>query len=147
MPNPSPRELKKTLIREGFEIYRTLEDCVVLAERVRDNLIMDSGVAARAGDPPAVRVVLRAQANDFPGEGPEELVRRARKLAAALTSRGYSEVLSQTVPIFDPGDRSRTLDTWYEVSVERAVSETEELVEELRFAMQLDKTVPGPGAQ
>src|SRR5690606_31026015 len=130
-----------------FEIYRTLEDCVVLAERVRDNLIMDSGVAARAGDPLAVRVVLRAQANDFPGEGPDDLVRRARALAAELVGRGYSEVDSQTVPILDPGDRSKTLDTWYEVSVERAVSEAEELVKELRFAMQLDKTVPGPGAQ
>src|SRR5690606_29285172 len=145
MPTPSPRELKRTLIREGFEVYRTLEDCVVLAERVRDNLIMDSGVAVRSDGELAVRVVLRAQANDFPGERPEQLVGRARDLAQGLVRRGYSEVMSQTVPILDPGDRSRTLDTWYEVSVERRMGGTAELLAELRFALGLDKTVPRPG--
>lgn len=145
MPNPSPRELKKTLIREGFEVYRTIEDRVVLAERVRDNLIMDSGVAACAGQSLAVRVVLRAQGNDFPGEGEPELVGRARALAQSLAERGYVEVESQAVPILDPGDRTKTLDTWYEVSVERPVTGTSELLDELRFALSLDKTVPGPG--
>lgn len=147
MPIPSPRELKKTLIKEGFEIYRTLEDLVVLAERVRDNLIMDSGVAARAGDALAVRVVLRAQAHDFPGETPDQLIGRARELAKALTSRGYTEVQAQTVPVLDPGDNSKILDTWYEVSLECSVSETRELLEELKFALGVDKTVPGPGDQ
>lgn len=147
MPISSPRELKKTLIREGFEVYRTLEDCVVLAERVRDNLIMDSGVAARAGEALAVRVILRTQGNDFPGEAPELLVGRAQELAQALTSRGYREVGTQTVPILDPGDRNKTLDTWYEVSVERPVAGLEELLDELRFALAFDKTVPGPGTQ
>jgi hypothetical protein len=108
---------------------------------------MDSGVAARAGESLAVRVILRAQANDFPGEGPAELVERARGLATMLTPRGYSEIDSQAVPILDPGDRTKTLDTWYEVSLERQVGETKELVEELRFALGLDKTVPGPGSQ
>ena len=147
MPSPSPRELKKTLIREGFEVYRTLDDCVVIAERVRDNLIMDSGVAATTGDHLAVRVVVRAQANDFPGEAPDQLLARARQLASALAGRGYDEVNSETVPIFDPGDRSKTLDTWYEVSLERSVSALDELVAELRFALKLDKTVPSPGQQ
>lgn len=145
MPNPSPRELKKTLIREGFEVYRTIDDRIILAERVRDNLIMDSGVAARSGDSLAVRVVLRAQGADFPGESEAELVERARALAQSLAQRGYVEVDSQAVPILDPGDRTKTLDTWYEVSVERLVTGTGELLDELRFALSLDKTVPGPG--
>jgi hypothetical protein len=147
MPNPSPRELKKTLIREGFEVYRTTDDRVVLAERVRDNLIMDSGVAACLGEPLAVRVVLRAQGNDFPGESPAQLVGRARELGNALTTRGYAEVQAQTVPILDPGDRTKTLDTWYEVSLERVVGGAGELVDELRFALAVDKTVPGPSSE
>lgn len=147
MPNPSPRELKKTLIREGFEVYRTIEDRVVLAERVRDNLIMDSGVAVCSGEPLAVRVVLRAQGNDFPGESPAQLVGRARALGDALATRGYAEVQTQAVPILDPGDRTKTLDTWYEVSLERVVAEPAELADELRFALGIDKTVPGPSSQ
>src|SRR5688572_31694000 len=147
MPNPSPRELKKTLIREGFEVYRTIEDRVVLAERVRDNLIMDSGVAACSGEPLAVRVVLRAQGNDFPGESADQLVGRARDLGEALRTRGYAEVQTQTVPILDPGDGTKTLDTWYEVSLERVVAEPGELADELRFALGIDKTVPGPSSQ
>ena len=147
MPNPSPRELKKTLIREGFEVYRTMDDRVVLAERVRDNLIMDSGVAACLGEPLAVRVVVRAQGNDFPGESPAQLVGRARELGNLLTTRGYAEVQTQTVPILDPGDGTKTLVTWYEVSLERVVDGTVELVDELRFALAVDKTVPGPSSE
>jgi hypothetical protein len=145
MPPPSPRDLKKTLIREGFEIYRTLSDRIVLADRVRDNLIMDSGVAAGMGSEYRVYVVLRAQASDFPGEGPDALWDRARQLGSSLSARGYCESDVRSVPILDPGDQSRTLDTWYEVGMSRGLSELGELVIELRFALGLDKTVPGPG--
>ena len=64
---PTPAELKKTLVARGFEVYRTLGDQVVLADRVRDNLIMDSGVAARSGDVLAVRFVVRGGAVLSPG--------------------------------------------------------------------------------
>ena len=145
MPLPSPRELKKTLVREGFEIYRTLSDRIVLADRVRDNLIMDSGVAAGTGDEFSVHVVLRAQASDFPGEGADALWERARKLGAGLSARGYSESVVRSVPILDPGDQSKTLDTWYEVGMSRSLDKLADLIIELRFALGLDKTVPGPG--
>ena len=46
---PTPSDLKKTLVARGFEVYRTMGDHVILADRVRDNLIMDSGVAVRPG--------------------------------------------------------------------------------------------------
>ena len=145
MPPPSPRELKKTLIREGFEIYRTLADRIVLADRVRDNLIMDSGVAAGTGDDYRVHVILRAQASDFPGEDADTLWERARKLGSHLKARGYNESAVRSVPILDPGDQSKTLDTWYEVGMSRSLDELSELLLELRFALGLDKTVPGPG--
>ena len=138
---PTPAELKKTLVARGFEVYRTLGDQVVLADRVRDNLIMDSGVAARPGDVLAVRFVVRAQASDFPSAIAGELYDRARACAAEALVRGYSEVGVAEVPVRDPGDASSTLDTWYEVAFERSVASEDELESELRYALALEKTV------
>jgi hypothetical protein len=138
---PTPLELKKILIARGFEIYRTLPDQVVIAERVRDNLIMDSGVAARTAASLGVRFITRAQASDFPTAKPEDLFERARACAADARQRGYEESGTAAVPVRDPGDPSTTLDTWYEVSFERAVADEEELVAELTYALALDKTV------
>ena len=45
------------------------------------------------------------------------------------------------VPIRDPGDESRTLDTWYEVWLERPVLGLDELVTELRRALAIERTV------
>ncbi len=138
MPGP-PSALKKALVAEGFEIYRTSSNQVTLADRVRDNLLMDSGVAVIQGESLAVRVVLRAQASNFPGEGPDGLFGRARALSAELATRGYAEVAADAVPVQDPSDRSRTLDTWYEVSYVMQVDGEEELYAELRFALALTK--------
>lgn len=138
---PTPSELKKTLVARGFEVYRTLNDQVVLADRVRDNLIMDSGVAARHGSSCAVRFVVRAQASDFPSVSPDDLFERARECAAPALGRGYAEVGVAEVPVRDPGDASQTLDTWYEVAFERAVTSEDELERELRYALGLEKTV------
>ena len=142
MPNLTPNELKKTLIGLGFEIYRTLGQRVVLAERVRDNLIMDSGVSVTAGDSLTVRFVVRAQRNDFPGDAEEELFLRARRLGKGSTARGYSEAGTSVVPVHDPGDRERTLDTWFEVAFEKPVADLDELSSELRYALGLAKAVP-----
>ena len=139
MPSP-PSALKKALIAEGFEIYRTAPNQISLADRVRDNLLMDSGVAVISGDALTVRVVLRAQAADFPGESPDALFARARALGDGILQKGYAEVGAEAVPVQDPGDRSRTLDTWYEVRYERTVAGEVELYAELRFALGLDKT-------
>ncbi len=145
MPNLTTPELKKTLAGLGFEIYRTLGSRVLLADRVRDNLIMDSGVSVMGGDSLTVRFVVRAQGNDFPSDSPDELFQRARRLGKGGTSRGYVEAESTVVPIRDPGDPDRTLDTWYEVSFEKPVADLDELVGELKYALGLAKTVPVAG--
>lgn len=142
MPNPTPTELKKALLALGFEIYRTLGPRLLLADRVRDNLIMDSGVSVSGGDSLTVRFVVRAQGNDFPSEEGDELFQRARRLGKGSTARGYSEVATNIVEIHDPGDRARTLDTWYEVAFEKPVADVDELVSELKYALGLAKTVP-----
>jgi hypothetical protein len=138
---PTPVELKKTLVARGFEVYRTLGDQVLLADRVRDNLIMDSGVAVRPGAITSVRFVVRAQASDFPSAQASDLYDRARACAVEAVSRGYAEVGVAEVPVRDPGDASNTLDTWYEVSYERPVATEDELELELRYALALEKTV------
>ncbi len=138
MPGP-PSALKKSLVAEGFEIYRSSPNQVTLADRVRDNLLMDSGVAVMQGENLAVRVVLRAQSSNFPGESPDALFGRARALSGELTERGYQEVAADNVPVQDPSDRTRTLDTWYEVSYVLSVKDDQELYAELRVALSLTK--------
>lgn len=138
MPSLSPSELKKQLVAAGFEIFQVQGARVHLADRVRENLILDSGVAAVSQDPPVVRLVVRAQASRFPGEGPEALFARARALGQAGAARGYTEVEVTAVPVKDPGGGGGTLDTWYEVAFEKGVPEAA-LVEELRYALGLEK--------
>lgn len=139
MVSPTPNELKKKLIASGLEIFRIQGGRIYLADRVRDNLIMDSGVSAVVASPPAVRVVFRAQSSHFPGERPEALFARARNLAAASRQRGYTEAETMVIAIKDPGGGPTTLDTWYEVAYERAVEEAD-LVDELRYALGVEKT-------
>ncbi len=142
MSSTTPSELKKLLLAEGFEIYRTQGDQIVLADRVRDNLIMDSGVSAKPGAAPSVRFVVRAQASDFPVDSPEQIFERARRMATDALTRNYLEVATNRVEVHDPGDNSKTLDVWHEVAFEKALADGSELVEELRYALSLEKTAP-----
>jgi hypothetical protein len=102
---------------------------------------MDSGVAAKPGAVMAVRFVVRAQASDFPSVSATDLYDRARACAVEAVGRGYAEVGVAEVPVRDPGDATSTLDTWYEVSYERPVASEDELEQELRYALSLEKTV------
>jgi len=141
MPAPTPAELKKALTAEGFEIYRTTGDRILLADRVRDNLIMDSGVSVRpdaAGY--SVACIVRLQKSDFPSESDEQLFGRARRLGEPAVARGYTEVSTTAVPVADPGDSSRTLDVWYEVAFERVMPGGDDLYAELRELLKLPKT-------
>ena len=147
MPSLTPPELKKLLLREGLEVYRTLSDRVVLADRVRDNLIMDSGVSALTQDGGlGVRVIFRSQACDFQGESPEGLFGHARRLGQGAQARGFAEASASVVPIHDPGDRTRVLDTWYEVAYERLVTDSSELISELKAALAWPKVASRGGA-
>jgi hypothetical protein len=145
LPTPmsvhSPANLKRHLTAQGFELYRTLVDRIMLAERVRDNLIMDAGVAAGFSPSLAVRFVVRVQSSAFRGETAQQLFDRARSLAGPSAERGYREVETVVVPVSDPGNRDRTLDVWYEVVFERKVADLDELFTELRYALSIEKTV------
>lgn len=141
---PSAAEIKKALREAGLEIYRTRGDVVHLAERVRENLLMDAQIFVKAGDAGAVTVgfVVRAQRNDFPNDGEEHLFERARTLGAAAVRNGYAEVEAVVRKILDPGDGQRTLDTWCEVQFEKAVADLDAAVAEARFALTIEKAAP-----
>lgn len=134
----NPTEIRKALLAAGFELYRTQGDQVHVADRVRDNLIMDSGVSVSTSL--RVRIVVRSQRSDFPNDATAKLFERARALAAAAVTRGYAETGTLTSPMHDPADPSRTLDTWYEVSFEKAVTTLDEAMAEVGFALTLEKT-------
>jgi hypothetical protein len=137
------KELKKRLAAAGFEIFRVVGNRVHLADRVRDNLIMDSGVAAVA-DPLAVRLVTLAPRSAFAGDPEEALFSHAREKAAAAVARGYREVETLVVPVADPGGGGATLEIWYEVAFEKSVADERELTAELKYALGLEK-VAGAG--
>ncbi len=137
----SPQVLKKALVSNGFEVFRTLQGEVVLAERVRENLILDSGVRLGPADEGRlrVRVVFRAQKTDFPSEDEESLFRRARELSQAAVADGFAEIATNVHAIKDPVDAERVLDTVFEVHVAREVATMEEATPVLKFALSLDK--------
>jgi hypothetical protein len=135
---PTPAEIKKALREAGLEVYRTRGDVVHLADRVRENLLMDADTFIHA-DALRVGFVVRAQRNDFPNEGEEHLFERARRQAAAAVEQGYGEVAAEVRTVFDPGDGERTLDTWCEVSFEKAVPDLGAAVAEARFALCIEK--------
>ena len=139
----SPQQLKKALVAGGFEVFRTLPDEVVLAERVRENLILDSGVriGPTASGGFRVRLVLRAQRTDFPSEDENTLFDRVRKLAEPATDNGFTEVSTNLNAVKDPADPNRTLDTFYEVYLARDVDSFDDALPVLKFALALEKAV------
>ncbi len=145
---PAAQQLKKALIAGGFEVFRTLREEIVLAERVRENLILDSGVRLEPlGDGRMrVRLVLRAQRTDFPGEEEPALFERVRKLAEPAIAAGFAEVATNVSAVKDPADATRTLDTFYELSLAREVASLDDALPVLKFALSLEKAVPqSPG--
>jgi hypothetical protein len=139
----TPQQLKKALVASGFEVFRTLPEEVVLAERVRENLILDSGVrvAPIADGKLQVRLVLRAQRADFPNEEEIALFERVRKLAEPAVEKGFAEVSTAVTAVKDPADASRTLDTFYEVKFAQDVGTVEDAVPVIKFVLSLEKAV------
>ena len=135
----TPKELKQHISGHGFQVFRTLGHRLVLADRVRENLIMDSGVSVDCRPPHRVRVVVRAQARDYPDESAEQLFRRAREFAKSALGNAYQEVEAAVVEVDDPSGSQEILDTWYQVSFEKAGLQTAVLADELRHALSLKK--------
>lgn len=132
-----PAELKRKLRAAGFEIYRTAENRVQLAERIRDNLIMDSGVTVLTAEPTglAIRVTVRAQASHFPGASTEQLWGHANALALEFLTDGYLQDGRSAELVPDPSDPEKSLDTSHEILLHRSVETLDLLFEQLRVAL------------
>ena len=139
MVNLTPQQMKKALVEAGFEVFRTRGEEIVLAERPRENLIMDSGVRLKTTPPLQVRVILRAQKADYPNEDEAHLFDRVRKLAEPALSGGFAESQTTVSKVNDPGDAERTLDTFYEILYVKDASSFEAAITELKFALALEK--------
>jgi hypothetical protein len=138
-PPHNPSRLKRALVDAGFEVFRTRGDEIVLAERPRENLIMDSGVRLRLADMLEVRVVLRAQKADFPNEDESRLFDRVRQLAGPALTDGFAEVGASVTRVADPGDAERTLDTFYEITYAKTAPSWNDALAQLKFALDLEK--------
>ena len=131
--------IKRALIDAGFEVFRTRGDEIALAERPRENLIMDSGVRLRVADPFEVRIVLRAQKADFPSEEDAQLFDRVRRMASANLAAGFVETSACVTRMTDPGDPERVLDTFYEITFSKSASALPDAVAELKIALGVEK--------
>lgn len=138
----SPQELKKALVAGGLEVYRTSGDAVLLADRVRDNLIMDAGVSVRES---SVTLVLHARRAQFPNEAESAIFEHIRGLAAGARSLGFVEQGTRVTPLRDPSDPTRTLDTFFEVVFARATRDLSETVKIAHAALDLAKKADPPG--
>ena len=143
LAHSTPQQLKKALVANGFEVFRTLSEEVVLAERVRENLILDSGVrlGPLADGKLRVRLVLRAQRADFPGDDESVMFDRVRKLAEPALQKGFAEESTNVNAVKDPADPDKTLDTFYELFLAHVVATVEDAVPLLKFALSLEKAV------
>lgn len=135
------QDVEEALARAGVEIYRASDGELRIAERVRLHL-MDSGVRVVLGDDLAVQFTARAQRSDAPSARADELFARVRQqMSERVGSRGYRESGAEIVEIKNPVDDTTVLDVWHEVTYEKPLGQIAEAVEEVRWALDLDKYV------
>jgi hypothetical protein len=140
----TPTQIKKALVASGFEVFRTLSDGVILSERVRENLILDSGIRVRflRDGVFEVRVIMRVEKRDFPNDSEDELFGRVRELSKTALARGFLEKETGINVVKDPSDEGRTLDSFYELHLTREVNgEWNAVADVLREAVQFEKAV------
>ena len=138
---PDLHAVKQALLDAGLEIYRAKEHEIQVAERVRLH-IMDSGVRVVTGSGTEVQFTARSQRSDFPSVAPNELFQKVRgAIGSAAGARGYREASATTVEVKDPVDPDKILDVWHEITYAKATESLEQLVSEVRWALELDKYV------
>jgi hypothetical protein len=137
----SIQSIQQALASAGVEIYRTDDHELQIAERIRLH-IMDSGVRVVLLDGLAVQFTARTQRSDAPSAEPEELFRRVREeVGGQAGARGYQEASAEVVEVKDPVDEAKILDVWHEVTYRKALAALDEAVDEVRWALDLEKYV------
>jgi hypothetical protein len=138
---PDLESVKQALLDAGVEIYKTEDAEIAVAERVRLH-IMDSGVRVRVSDRATVLFTARSQQSDFPEESADILLERVRgSVGSQAGTRGYREADAATIEVKDPVDENRVLDVWHEVTYEKPTEDLQAVVDEVRWALEVDKYV------
>jgi hypothetical protein len=134
--------VKTAILDAGLEVFRTKEDTIQLAERVRSHL-MDAGIRVRVQDGVStVLVTVRSQRSDFPAASQDDLFSKVRAgVGHDALARGFSEIDAKPREIQDPVDDTRVLDVWYEVTFGKPIASTSALVDDVQWAMRLPKCV------
>ena len=132
--------VKQRLVEAGLEIYRTKPAEIEIAERVRLH-IMDSGVRVR--EDMTVTFTVRSQRSDFgAGISCDELFEKVREAVGSdAAARGYVEEAANTVTVRDPMDEAKVLDTWHEVIYSKSAGTVEAIIDEVRWALEIEKYV------
>jgi len=136
----TPQELKKALIAAGYEVFRTLGHEIALADRARENLVLDSGVRVRVDDSGGfeIRTILGMRKSLHPTDAESILFDRIRDFAKPLVDAGFSEAHAAPRSVPDPADAAKTLDTFCEVSFTKSVTALD--ASEIRLALEVAKT-------
>jgi hypothetical protein len=134
----TPVELKEVLKSGGLEIYRVRGDHVFLAERVRENLILDAGVSVAAATL-EVTVTCRGEQTHFAGATDDTVFTHTEALGVPLLRDGFLEVLRRAVPMTDPMNAERVLDTFFEISYRKALPGPAEVVHTCKRVMTFER--------
>ncbi len=150
------KQLKAELALAGIEVYRSRKTEIHIAERVRLH-IMDSGVRLQIVDTGAgedsptssptgerlkVTFTARSQRSDFPNEQATVLFEKVRAtVGTAAVTRGFIEVAAKSLDVTDPMDDARILDVWHEVTYEKPADGTESALDEIRWALALERCI------
>jgi hypothetical protein len=145
-------DIKRALRDAGLEVYRAQGNSIHVAERVRENLILDSGIrividhgeadeAGPASHRLVVTFVAEAPRSQFPSDERDALFERARRLGSRAIGRGFVEDQERVSPVEDPSDAARVLDERFQVAFTKQVGSIEAALEEVRFALSLSRSV------
>lgn len=135
------QDIQQALANAGVEIYRSEDEELRIAERVRLH-IMDSGVRVVTNGGLAVQFTARMQRSDAPSAPSDELFRRVREeVGSEAGDRGYEESGAEIVEVKDPVNEARVLDVWHEVTYRKALDDIGDAIAEVRWALDLEKYV------
>lgn len=136
-------ELKRLIRSAGYQMYGTRGQEVLLAERVRDNLILDSGISL-SPDPLTIHVTLRAQMFHFQGQSLDDARSFAESLGEAFLALGYERMGAKQVTIPDLNNAGAALDTVCEVSLAKPLGGPEDIPGAIQGALALPRTSADP---
>jgi hypothetical protein len=134
------KELRRTLVDAGLEVFRVKDDEVHLAERQNLHL-MEAGVRIRASEPIRVTVTARAQRSDAPGLSPDALFELVRDGVRPLTALGFEEIAVQSRELYSVSDNNQVLDVWYEVTLGQSFETLDDAIGTTRRVLAVERYI------